>query len=85
MDTVTKRIHRLGWCEPGQARFWNLEEPSHRCPSKLGEIVCGCPCHTGVDPDEVNRQDRLQQKRREEELREPRPKKSRFKRKAWDQ
>lgn len=63
MEPMTKTSHRLGWCDPGQARFWHRDEPSHRCPYKLGTIVCSCPHHEGVDPEEVNRQDRAEQKK----------------------
>ena len=92
MDTVTKMTHRLGWCDPGQARFWNREEPSHRCPSELGTIVCSCPCHQGIAPDQVNQDDQAEKRRRAERLAslvprpepEPEPKKKpRFKRKPW--
>lgn len=67
-SVMEKHTHRLGWCDPGQARFWNLEEPSHRCPETLGRIICACPCHQGIACDQVNRADREEAERRTRRL-----------------
>lgn len=45
MEPLTRPL--LGWCDPSQSHYWELEEPSHRCPGKLGNIICGCSCHGG--------------------------------------
>ena len=68
MEPMTKTSHRLGWCDPGQARFWHRDEPSHRCPEELGTIMCSCPCHRGIAPDQVNQDDREEREALEAEL-----------------
>jgi len=69
-SVMEKRAHRLGWCDPGQAHFWGLDEPAHRCPVNLGDIVCVCPCHQGTDPEQVNRNDREKIAERERAIEE---------------
>ncbi|MCA1783601.1 MAG: hypothetical protein ABR616_15775 [Dermatophilaceae bacterium] len=79
MESVTKApAHRLGWCSPGQAHFWNRETPKHEaCPGKLGTIECACPHHQGIAPDQVDQGDRDEAERRAEALSNPAPKKKR--------
>ena len=58
-----ERTYLLGWCDPAQAHFWGLDEPSHRCLGVLGNIVCACSCH-GRGPGEGASEPRTPGKRR---------------------
>jgi hypothetical protein len=85
MESVT---HRLGWCDPASAHFWERETPNHAvCPETLGSIICACPHHQGIAPDQVDRDDaelaadrELRRKQSLEALLKPKPVKPKKKR-----